>query len=224
MRRARWALLTLIALTGCSGTNDAENLCDGSQDECADEEPATQPVEPELPDVAQVQAINACGADRRCLPGSTTFAPDPELVDMVTDATARWSRASGNGAVQAADGGIPVRHVSGLVSADGNPACSLTGWIDFHGGPMAGRRVVQWIELDSNTPEFWIDGQLMRCPDEMHSLMHEIVHALAPHAAHAASGLFATRTEGNGLIDAQALAQLCSEADCLKFKPEEGTK
>jgi hypothetical protein len=57
------------------------------------------------------------------------------------------------------------------------------------------------------------------CPEVQETLVHELIHAMAPDATHAISGIFAPSSQSDK-IDSLALDKLCSQFDCDLFNPE----
>jgi len=137
-----------------------------------------------------------------------TFAPGPGLETELTSALERWSTATGFELSIDPDG-IPVGFADHtMVWPDtGTEACAITA-AAIHGDDLWTRAV----ELSDPMPS--------GCPDVETQLLHELAHALAPHAKHGSRGLFSRNVDGS-TIDEAALMAVCAEAECPAFVPEE---
>lgn len=167
----------------------------------------------------------ACGAapqvptfcdTHRCNQEETTFAPvDARAAAVLAPELERWSKATGRDLTVAA-GGVPVVWAEDLrAPCSDDPSrecidCAKTVVSGFRGGPLWTQR----IELDPTPPG--------GCPAPEVSLLHELIHAMAPTAEHVrGDSLFATSTGVNPRpIDSAALSRLCETFDCAFFRPE----
>jgi hypothetical protein len=169
---------------------------------------------------------SACGAAQeregcgqfRCEPEVTAFDPAPELLLATEVELARLARATGRDDLRVSPGGVPVVLVEDIVAehpASWNvnaEACGQTVTVTWnHRLPL--RSYTQEIQIDPTEPA--------NCHGMRATLMHEMIHALAPDAAHRPdSEVFADATRSNRL-DAPALEALCSQFECALFNPEE---
>lgn len=128
-----------------------------------------------------------------------TFSPGPGAEELVADAAAAWSEATGCD-IHVADGGIPVRLVAGIVNAKGEPQCGVTHRQRDASGQIVG---VSGIEISVNTAD--------RCRDPARATKHEMGHALAPRSTHTTEGLMAPVPEGTDYVDGIAAAFVCAE-------------
>lgn len=166
------------------------------------------------PDPDGVPSAGNCKL-HRCELHVTTFAPAPELSGATLNALQRLGAATGRTDLAIDPGGVPVVYAAGLLSGNldalGHPIldCARTTIVRFDGGPG----YAQKIEVDPTArPD---------CPDAARSVMHELIHALAPDVEHAPDpSLFAVHIRSARTYDEPALTQLCSEFDCLSFEPE----
>lgn len=153
----------------------------------------------------------------RCERQVVSFAPVPGLEDAVLESVLRLSAAAGRFDLRVDPTGIPVRFQEHILSTDptfvdeaGNlrEVCAQTYAVKMAEGPW----LTQEIAVDPTPGE--------GCPALLElSVLHEMIHALAPAAPHAPRGLFAVVIESDH-IDEPALVQLCSEFDCQAFVPE----
>jgi hypothetical protein len=151
----------------------------------------------------------------RCDADAVAFAPEGALIAVTDSALKRFRAATGRDDLRIEDGGVPVLFREHILPAKpeldeaGNPkeVCALTTAVSLNGG----RNYAQRIEIDPTPPPF--------CPDAGLSILHELIHALAPDVDHAERGLFAPSI-GGPTIDEPAMVQLCTEFDCQEFVPE----
>ncbi len=141
---------------------------------------------------------------------ATSFAPDPELVLYTQAALTRIARATGRTDLVIHEDGLPVELDGPLMAhtEDGTevPACGVTPASKTGSGPWIAQRVA-------------IDPEpLPGCPDLQVTVLHEIMHALAPEARHAETGIFSVH--GGGRLNDDSLTALCSEFACQAFQPE----
>jgi len=159
-------------------------------------------IDPDLPDCTKF----------RCDEEALVYTPAPELMAAAEDGLARFAAATGRADLSIAKGGVPIIFTEDLVDPlDGHVACAITVAVYAGNGPYFTQR----IEIDPTPPEL--------CPAWNVSLMHELIHALAPHSEHSANeaSLFAPQIpSGVRSIDESALLALCSEFDCHAFAPE----
>jgi hypothetical protein len=155
-----------------------------------------------------------------CEEAVTYTATDDGMLEILNPALERYSDATGRALSTDPTAGIPViwrEHLedsegaideaTGLVMED----CAYTSSV---GWPESGMVFAQAIYLDPTPP----DG----CPEPAVSLLHELIHAMAPMSKHVDSdSLFAASTGPMERdIDATALERLCENFDCLAFRPE----
>lgn len=131
-------------------------------------------------------------------------------------AMGRMAAATGRQLSTDPQGGIPVvwradiRTQPTPENPTGLPSCANT----IASGVPGGRMFTQRIEVNST--------RLPGCPGPELSLLHELIHALAPMAEHVdVDSLFASST-GKDMrpIDAPALERLCEFFACDNFAPE----
>lgn len=135
---------------------------------------------------------------------------------MLERSLGRWGKATGRTDLGTSPGGIPVIWQEDLADpvVPGMFDCAYTRGVEFLRNGVRGRGWTQVIELDPTPP----DG----CPAPELSLLHELIHAMAPRTRHVmGDSLFAAST-GPAMrpIDALALEALCSGFDCWSFEPE----
>ena len=139
--------------------------------------------------------------DDEAAPGLVTFTADPELVDIVAEAAARWSAATGV-EIRVAEAGIPVSVVPQVVNDDGDEADGVT-YID---GCLA-----QNIDISARTRD--VHG----------TVLHEMGHALSRPcdmaAGHSETGIMKA-VFSDRIIDAASLALVCAGLHCEHFRPE----
>jgi hypothetical protein len=134
-----------------------------------------------------------------------TFDPAPELEAYTAANIDRLSRATGTEVLAEEAGGVPIVFQEALLT-DGREDCAQTEAMTI-GGPL----YTQIIRLDPTPPR--------GCPPVNVTLLHEMIHALAPGVQHAAHGIFA-KVAGGSKLDTDALVQLCSMFDCQEMVPE----
>jgi hypothetical protein len=125
------------------------------------------------------------------------LSPRPALADATQSAAERWSAATGCD-VRVSPGGVPVIHVTGLVTTSGKRAAGA--WRSYVGDDVCKR-----IDIDDE-----LGGP--------RTVAHEVGHCLGAHG-HAESGLMAEGA-GNGVIDEATVEFVCSQVPCLSFQPE----
>lgn len=143
-------------------------------------------------------------SENRC-EDATSFAPVPELEAYMTAGIDRLSRATGTGFLCEEASGVPVVFREHLTEKDGTEDCGQT-IAAGHGVHYA-----QIIMIDPTPPE--------GCSPIQVTLLHEMIHALAPGVQHATHGIFAAQAVGSKL-DEEALVQLCSVFPCQEMIPE----
>jgi hypothetical protein len=144
-------------------------------------------------------------------PEETVFTPAGEgMHDVAKAALARMGRATGREFPTDGQLGIPILWQETIIDAQGIEDCAQTIVKGFAGQKMW----TQAIYLDPTPP----DG----CPSPETSLLHELIHALAPEAEHVEVDSLFYKSTGwqNRKIDAAALGRLCETFDCLEFRPE----
>lgn len=134
----------------------------------------------------------------------TSFAPVPELEAYTAAGIDRLSRATGTNVLREEASGVPVVLREHLMT-DGTEDCGQTLAVGY------GTLYTQIVMVDPTPPN--------GCPPIHVTLLHEMIHALAPGVEHAAHGIFAVRAGGSKLDD-EALVQLCSEFLCQEMVPE----
>lgn len=134
---------------------------------------------------------------------NTFTTEDPVVREELERNLARISEATGIVGLSVGDDGIPVARVADF-DADHN--CDVTR--------------VSHVGSDWRTNRISL-GPVRGpgCWDEETSLLHELIHALAPSAEHAQSGLFAGAIQDDKL-DAEAVTILCAHVECSVFNPE----
>lgn len=145
-----------------------------------------------------------------CMREAIAFAPAGEgISDELAPALARYRAATGRDDLGTDNqSGIPVVWQDDLpLDANGKENCGQTVTMGLPGGHMW----TQAIRIDPHPSA--------NCPSIQETLMHELIHALAPNQSHAQHGLFARASE-HDWIDDEALSALCSEFRCAAFAPE----
>jgi hypothetical protein len=155
--------------------------------------------------------LPACGlspqseADEAASGPETLFwAEFPELRARVIDGTGRLARATGRDDIAVERGGVPVTMVHDLEDF-GRPVCART--------LRNGHNDAIGIELHANPPSGY-------CRDLTSEFIHEAMHAMAPEADHADSGIFAPAANPTVWIDDVSLATFCGSFECAAFTPE----
>lgn len=165
-------------------------------------------------------ALSGCaGADpqdwcdsHRCEASVSAFDPTPELLGATESAVARLNAATGRSDYRIESGGVPIVVELGLYGPDhDDPAveahlCALT----INQGPVGGALAPQYIHLDPGGTN--CDG-----PDVV--LLHEMIHAIAPAAIHAATGVFSWDMQPT-VLNAASLEVVCEASSCPAFNPE----
>lgn len=156
-------------------------------------------------------------AQFRCEPEAVAFAPEARALGITQTTLARFAAATGRADLRIEESGVPIVFRENLVSdpldlkPDGAPVerCAITTVAYIPGGP----NVTQRIEIDPTPP--------VGCPNPWLSLLHEMIHALAPNTPHTETGLYApVIPQGTKTIDETSLIALCSEFACQDFAPE----
>lgn len=145
-----------------------------------------------------------------CMQEAITFAPAGEgMSDELASALARYRAATGREDLGAAtQSGIPVVWEDDLpLDSNGKENCGQTVTMGLPSGHM-------WTQAVRIDPHPSAD-----CPSIQETLLHELIHAMAPNQSHAQHGLFARASE-HDWIDEEALSALCSEFRCAAFNPE----
>ena len=151
---------------------------------------------------------------RRCELEVTTFAPTPGLAADTESILARLRKVTGRDDLRIDPAGVPIRYVNDVLDlGDGAEECGQTLFASWNNGAEPSPiRFTQEIRIDWDPPE--------GCPRPYVALMHEFIHALAPHAEHVAPpSLFANGTDMDR-FDESAAAALCGEFACSAFEPE----
>jgi hypothetical protein len=150
-----------------------------------------------------ILALTACSSEYHAGRVSHTFtATDPAVREELSRDLARISSATGIADLRVGADGIPVVRATDIPDTD----CDCTHVRELHG-------------------DWWTDHISLGmtrgagCWDEETSLLHELIHALAPSADHAESGLFRASIQSDKL-DSEAVAILCSHVECSGFNPE----
>ncbi len=177
MQRLAAALLVLVcAAIGCAAPVEAP---------------------PETASVAAAQ-VAPDASEPAPLPCGTVLSPDPELLDEVTDAAARWSAATGC-AVTVGAGGTRIRLVE-EINDNGTLRPGLTHY-----------------EADGVTLVIDVTGERTVGL----TLPHEIGHVLFPHPGHVdGETALMSHAGGKGRITAADLEYVCAGYGCLAFVPE----
>jgi len=146
----------------------------------------------------------------RCEVAVTTFAPTRRLEPQTIVALERIALATGRDDLRIEDDGLPIEHESPIM-VKSERVCGLTNVAALRVKEKTGAWRPQRIAVE---PEK-LDG----CPGWDVTVLHEMIHALAPNAAHAETGVFSEHATG-GVLDESSLAVLCSGLDCRWFDPE----
>ena len=154
----------------------------------------------------------ACGAHpvRQESSGATVdSAAADDLDSLLGSALGRLRGATGRYDLEQAPGGLPVVWADDLSDRRGRPACSLTTVERYPGtgwSPLL-------IQLDP-TPHF--------CSEALPSLLHELIHSLAPDAPHVEEPgwLFSDGVGRSTVLDEPSLLRLCEYFRCDAFSPE----
>lgn len=134
-----------------------------------------------------------------------TFWTDaPALAQPLETATYRLAHATGR-AVSVEPDGVPVLSVPEPRDVGGRLTCAVTS-VDSDGH-------VYDIQIDDHPEGF-------ACHSATGTLIHELMHALAPFAPHSETGLFALTANTTSWIDEASLTRLCEYFDCWAFRPE----
>lgn len=148
-------------------------------------------------------ALTACSSGYDAVHVSHTFtATDPGIREELSRDLARISAATGITDLRVGAGGIPIMYANDIPDTD----CDCTHVRELRGN-------------------WWTDHISLRltrgegCWNEETSLLHELIHALAPNAEHAESGLFHTSIQSDKL-GPEAVTALCSHVECSAFNPE----
>lgn len=157
---------------------------------------------------------------RRCELEVTTFAPTPGLAADTESILARLRKVTGRDDLRIDPAGVPIRYVDAIVGADASGECGQTEIASWNNGAEPSPiRFTQEIRIDPAPPE--------GCPRPYVALMHEMIHALAPHAEHVpapsvfANGFNWTDLDKSEHFDEAASTALCGEFACAAFEPEE---
>lgn len=144
-----------------------------------------------------------------CMEEAAAFAPAGEgMSDELASALARYRAATGRDDLGTDQSGIPVVWEDDLpLDSNGKENCGQTVTMGLPGGHM-------WTQVVRIDPHPSAD-----CPSIQETLLHELIHAMAPNQSHAQHGLFARASE-HDWIDEEALSALCSEFRCAAFNPE----
>lgn len=128
------------------------------------------------------------------------FAPTDEARAMTLDALLQWSEATGLD-LREGEGGVAVELVDGIADDDGRPMC---------GRSLRSEGEVVAIQISTRTAD--------RCRRPAQTLLHEMGHALAPHApndGHTTGGLMRAQQDPEATaVDAAAVAMVCAEVHC----------
>lgn len=163
--------------------------------------------------IAALLVLCACGAPAapmslcdagRCDPSPREFAPAPALEGATHQALVRLERATGLELTIDADG-LPL-------AIDDRVPPEFCGETVQHLDAF-GVKAPQRIEIRRATSA--------ECGSIVGSVLHELIHAIAPQSEHAATGVFSEfRAETNDLLDAASLEALCSQVPCERETPE----
>ena len=140
------------------------------------------------------------------------FSVIPELEPAFRAAAARVTAASGIELDLGPDG-LPVVLTDNPPPApdSGLPLCAAT-LFELEGS-------AQLIELAADPA-----AHGMFCADQETTLVHELIHALAPEAQHLAGDtrerVFEKAAYPGSMLEVLSLSELCSHADCTVFQPE----
>lgn len=119
---------------------------------------------------------------------------------MTEAAAAQWSEATGCD-IRLGEGGVAVELVDRLVTEGGAPMC---------GASLRDAGLVTTIQISMATAD--------RCRRPSLTLLHEMGHALAPHApsnGHTPDGLMRAEQDPKATtVDAAAVAVVCGELHC----------
>lgn len=151
--------------------------------------------------------------------GTTTYAPDAELLPATFAAFERIESVSGV-QLDVAHGGVPMKLVD--LPEDATWCARAMTTYNTKSEEYTG---LLSIEVDRNLPAF--GGDREGCgdgsPESMvYLLTHELVHHLAPGAGHTESpiGVMAPSYNDIPVFDDLSLGLMCSQAPCTKFTPE----
>jgi hypothetical protein len=145
--------------------------------------------------------------DAKVLVLTPTTAP----AELVREAAARWTAATGVEIVVADAGGIPVSLEENTFGPLGQN-CAVT--------ESTGAGVTLDIQVDGTPP-------VNSCRPLLDTLTHEIGHALcrlydprAPAGCHSSSGVMHSNHNAELLIDESTLSTMCGSVPCTAFAPE----
>lgn len=124
---------------------------------------------------------------------------------MLAHAVARMAEATGRD-ISMAEGGIPVIFKpEARDPLTGEGLCGVT--------VARGNGQVLYLEISN--------GGDRRCMVTEATLLHEMIHALAPGLPHTDQGtLFGPKADKTAWIDEESLGRLCESFECHAFNPE----
>lgn len=158
-----------------------------------------------------------------CMQEATVFtAVGEDMYGLVKQDLERISYATGRFDLTTdPQAGIPVMWQSPIPnlrdkSKSDCGSTQVTGFVYGHGDSLFD------ASSDAYTQSIAIDRNAKFCSAPGVSLLHELIHALAPKQSHVETddSLFSVVAHTD-YLDEKALTKLCSEFDCLIFNPEE---
>jgi hypothetical protein len=139
---------------------------------------------------------------------STMFWPaQPEELADVEDMVDRLQNATGRDDIGIDPAGIRIELQDEVVVAGGEACAGTFARAD---GSLT------FIQVRRPAPP---PGKY--CMDRASTMLHEAIHALAPHSLHSTSGVYRDRANRDTRLDAASLEALCSDFACTSFNPEE---
>jgi hypothetical protein len=135
---------------------------------------------------------------------------EPALAPELARAIGLLARATGRSDIAVTANGLPVAFGDDMFNARrGDYDCAQTTM-----ALVRGEKIATGIRVDRTPAEF--------CMGTEAQLTHELIHALAPNAAHSETGIFSERGSVDPRLDAASLEALCGEFDCVEFhSPDE---
>lgn len=128
------------------------------------------------------------------------FTPTEAAREMTEAGVAQWRDATGLD-IRIGDGGASVELADRIVTDEGAPMC---------GASLREGGLVVTIQVSMNTAD--------RCRRPAQTLLHEMGHALAPHApydGHTPDGLMRAQQDPKATtVDPAAVSMVCDELHC----------
>lgn len=157
-----------------------------------------------------------------CMQEATVFTPVGEgMYGILKQNLQRISYATGRFDLTIdPQAGIPVMWQTPIMNPQ-NKSKRDCGHTEISGFVYGHNRSLFADSSDAYTQSVAVDQNAPFCWEPEVSLLHELIHALAPKQHHVETddSLFSASAQDN-YLDEPALTKLCSEFDCLLFRPE----